>query len=186
MKWGIRKDPRNPNYTDKQRQRDRQFYGKGGERRINRKLNEGQGILSARNYESDRLYRARNKAKSSGAIGAIAGGLAGSIVGYHSDKIIQKGLNFLANKQPKYMGLAINFSRTNPHLKSAINMGGSFIGACIGSSAGGSLGTKISMNARGYSAKKARVSNSLNFDKKRYPSFYSESNTLWDWSRGEL
>jgi hypothetical protein len=62
MKWGVRKDRKdtssvNKDYTDKQRKRDRAFYGAGGEKRINKKLNEGHGIQGARHYESERKER---------------------------------------------------------------------------------------------------------------------------------
>ena len=71
MKWGVRrfqnkdgsytnagkKRRANENYSDKQRKHDRTFYGKGGERRINKKMNEGHGVQSARHYEVERKER---------------------------------------------------------------------------------------------------------------------------------
>lgn len=68
MKWGVRKknDSYNKNYTDKQRKRDRAFYGERGEKRINRKLNEGHSLQGARHYEVERkekLERRQRKLK---------------------------------------------------------------------------------------------------------------------------
>ena len=59
MKWGVRKKTSsvNKNYTAKQRKQDRAFYGKGGEKRINKKLNEGHGLRGARHYEAERKER---------------------------------------------------------------------------------------------------------------------------------
>lgn len=66
MKWGIRKKREsssfhNKNYTDKQRKNDRAFYGKRGEKRINKKLNEGYGLRGARHFEVERKERAAKR-----------------------------------------------------------------------------------------------------------------------------
>lgn len=57
MKWGVRRNPVNKSYTAKQRKQDRAFYGKGGERRVNKRLNEGHGLRGARHYEAERKER---------------------------------------------------------------------------------------------------------------------------------
>lgn len=57
MRWGVRRNRVNKNYSAKQRKQDRAFYGKGGEKRINRKLNEGHGLRGARHYEAERKER---------------------------------------------------------------------------------------------------------------------------------
>jgi hypothetical protein len=58
MKWGVRKNRQyNKNYTSKQRKSDRAFYGKRGEKRINKKLNEGYGLRGARHFEVERKER---------------------------------------------------------------------------------------------------------------------------------
>ena len=56
MKWGVRRR-RNENYTDKQRKQDRAIYGRGAERRVNKRMNQGYGIKGARAYEADRKAR---------------------------------------------------------------------------------------------------------------------------------
>ena len=65
MKWGVRKKSRNEpnkNYTEKQRKSDRALYGKGAERRINRKMNDGYNVSTARHFEVERRQRI-NKTK---------------------------------------------------------------------------------------------------------------------------
>ena len=60
MKWGVRKKNYNePNkkYTEKQRKSDRDLYGKGAERRINKSMNKGHSLASARQLESQRRQR---------------------------------------------------------------------------------------------------------------------------------
>lgn len=56
MRWGVRRDRNrvNKSYSAKQRKQDRAFYGKGGEKRINKKLNDGHGLRGARHYEAER------------------------------------------------------------------------------------------------------------------------------------
>lgn len=59
MKWGVRKNrsAHNKNYSDKQRKNDRAFYGERGEKRINKKLNDGYGLRGARHFEAERKER---------------------------------------------------------------------------------------------------------------------------------
>jgi hypothetical protein len=77
MKWGVRryqnadgsltpagKKRHNEDYTDKQRKNDRAFYGKGGEKRVNKKLNEGYGLRGARHFEVERKARKEKAAKT--------------------------------------------------------------------------------------------------------------------------
>lgn len=69
MKWGRRKkrdskNAHNKNYTDKQRKNDRAFYGEKGEKRINKKLNEGYGLRGARHFEAERRQRVEKRKKT--------------------------------------------------------------------------------------------------------------------------
>lgn len=66
MRWGVRKSTSsvNKSYTAKQRKQDRAFYGKGGEKRINKKLNEGHSLRGARHYEAERKERAEKRQKT--------------------------------------------------------------------------------------------------------------------------
>ena len=63
MKWGVRRNRVNKDYTAKQRKRDRAFYGQGGERRINRRLNDGHSLQGARHYEAERKERREKRQK---------------------------------------------------------------------------------------------------------------------------
>lgn len=68
MKWGVRNSENktsrvNKSYTAKQRKQDRAFYGKGGEKRINKRLNQGHGLRGARHYEAERKERSEKTKK---------------------------------------------------------------------------------------------------------------------------
>ena len=89
MKWGDRKD--NPNHSSDQRRRDKGIYGRGGVRRINRSMNKGHSISSARSKEADRIYKHRRMGVYLGRAGSVAGGVGGAVVGYKaSQKILRK------------------------------------------------------------------------------------------------
>jgi hypothetical protein len=84
MKWGVRRNHNavNKDYSDKQRKHDRAFYGKGGEKRINKRLNEGHGLRGARHYEAERKERnkklakkAKRGAKAIGTVLQVAGSI---------------------------------------------------------------------------------------------------------------
>lgn len=63
------------NYSTTQRTRDRKIYGKGSERRINKRMLKGESIQSARHSEvvrKDRIKAAKKIGKTI-AIGAVAG-----------------------------------------------------------------------------------------------------------------
>ena len=101
MKWGIRKNSRpNEDYSAKQRKQDRAFYGKGGERRINKKLNKGMNITTARHYEVERRDRnikikknikkgAKKVTKTIGTIGSL----------YVTDQVLYGGAGTEAAKR---------------------------------------------------------------------------------------
>lgn len=55
MKWGVRKA--NPDYNPSQRAYDKKNYGRGGVRRINKRMNRGSDLQKARVQE--RTFRAR-------------------------------------------------------------------------------------------------------------------------------
>lgn len=55
MKWGVvKKQPANSNYSSQQRIRDRKIYGRKAENRINKRMNKGESIQSARHNEIGR------------------------------------------------------------------------------------------------------------------------------------
>ena len=49
MKWGVRKQA--SNYDQSQRNRDKEVYGKGGVKRINKSMVKGNSISTARSQE---------------------------------------------------------------------------------------------------------------------------------------
>jgi len=69
MKWGVRRAETNkPNarYREKARAEDKHLYGKGGVKRINRRMNKGKSLNKARSTENKVVV-----AKTVGAVGAI-------------------------------------------------------------------------------------------------------------------
>lgn len=81
MKWGVRKEPQNSAYSEKQRKRDLEVYGRGGVKRINRSMNEGSSISGARSKEAARINDARRKATVAGQVGATVGQMGGAAAG---------------------------------------------------------------------------------------------------------
>lgn len=83
MRWGIRKDrKRNPEYSSKQRTRDRKLYGRGAEKRINRRMNNGESIQSARHNEVVKKNRKRKLKSVAAVAGSAAVATGGSAVLY--------------------------------------------------------------------------------------------------------
>lgn len=112
MKWGVRranKNTHNKNYTDKQRKNDRAFYGKGGEKRINKHLNEGYGLRGARHLEVERKEKIAN-AKKTAKKGAKKTANVMARVGmmYVADQAFNDGAGTRAVKTTvKYAGRAV-------------------------------------------------------------------------------
>lgn len=88
MHWGVRKNtPTNENYNRNKQDYDRRYYGQGGVKRINRRLNSGTDLATARNQER-KFRRRRRTAVSVGFVAVknrktlIAGAkAAGTIIG---------------------------------------------------------------------------------------------------------
>lgn len=84
MKWGQRRaelSRKNENYDDNQRNRDKQVYGARGSRRINRNMNKGDSISTARSREKTRRDSVMGKNKYVRQVGKLAGGAAGAVIG---------------------------------------------------------------------------------------------------------
>jgi hypothetical protein len=98
MKWGVRKDRYHSSYSDKSRSIDKAMYGRGGVRRINKRLSQGIKLNDARAMESRRLVKARRNAKKAarigGLIGGVAGGIGGGIATVKADDWIRKKSGF--------------------------------------------------------------------------------------------
>lgn len=158
MQWGVRRfqnrdgsltprgqkrrenDDFNERYKPSQRFDDENMYSKGAVRRINKNMNKGASIKSARSLEADRINSYRKKAKdvgdTSGRIGKLVGGLLGGAVGLT-----------IANQ--------IDYGLANP---TALAMTAAAVGAGVhyGKKAGKSLGEKGTMLAGGYNPRKLR------------------------------
>lgn len=109
MRWGVRRNPVNKAYTAKQRKQDRAFYGQGGEKRINKKLNEGHGLRGARHYEAERKERnekiQKNLKKGAKTTAKILGKIGSA---YISDQIFFGGAGTRAVKSVvKTVGRAV-------------------------------------------------------------------------------
>jgi hypothetical protein len=84
MHWGVRKERNTPNggYSESRRKQDRARFGRGGERRINRHLNEGKTYKEAVKREGITFVARR---------AAIVGGTyAALIVAQHGDQIVSE------------------------------------------------------------------------------------------------
>lgn len=90
MRWGVRKDNYNSNYSSEQRLRDKTIYGSGGVKRINKSMNKGHSISSARSKEAARINSARNRARVAGQAGKTIGQIGGAIGGYYGSKFVTK------------------------------------------------------------------------------------------------
>lgn len=102
MRWGVRRNRNavNKSYSAKQRKQDRAFYGQGGERRINKKLNEGHGLRGARHYEAERKERGEKfKKKAKRGAKAVAGTLAKVGEAYVVDQMFFGGYGTTACKE---------------------------------------------------------------------------------------
>lgn len=71
MHWGIRKNtPTNPNYSQRQQIEDRNKFGKGGVKRINRRMNAGKTHVRA--TKKEQRFKSRVAFTAAGAVYAAA------------------------------------------------------------------------------------------------------------------
>ncbi len=152
MKWGKRK--RNPNYSDDQMKRDSQVYGKRGAKRINKNMNKGDSVSTARSVEKTRRdtvaskavdirgrsERSRNfKQTVGGAVGGAAGGVAANrattAVGkLATSRVGQRALTKIT-KDPivsAQLGASISTFTRNPQNRALIASGGAVVGGVMG------------------------------------------------------
>lgn len=141
MKWGIRKNRYNANYTTEQRSRDRSVYGRGGVRRINRSMNRGTPISGARSKEADRIYNARKVAR---VAGLVTGAALIGVVAYKNRDLGMK------------VGSAI-IRHTGSKTLAAAGIGvSSFAAVNVANQLGRYGGESIAMLMQGYSPTKRR------------------------------
>lgn len=154
QRWGVRryqntdgsrtaagKKRYNENYSSEQQTRDRRVYGQGGVRRINRHMNAGESISSARSIEAERINNRRRSGRILGETGSVAGTIGGAIGGYFASKKVMSMLN-----------LPFDDPATNMVIQGAISAGSAALGKQLGRYGGQS----IAMLSGGYSPSKYR------------------------------
>ena len=152
MKWGRRKN-RNANYSDQQVKRDRQIYGDGGTRRINKNLNRGDSISIARGAEKlrrDKVLNRNKYARQAGkATGAVAGGALG-LVGVNVAKNLLGRNRVVSDFVVKALGnsgaVGLYSVLSNPLVQATVTAGAAKVGHMLA----GDLGVNLNMRAAGY------------------------------------
>lgn len=155
QRWGVRRfqnedgtytakgrNRRNENYSDKQYGRDKQVYGTLGARRINRNMNKGDMISTARSKEAERINKFREAGKYAGKVSSVAVGVATYLGTDKIKSILNKKTNY------KYDKLLGNNSPYAP----IIDLGA----ASIAASMSYKLGQGVTMATGGYSPSKFR------------------------------
>lgn len=161
MKWGLRKDRRgrNPNYSDQQRKRDTQVYGKRGAKRINKKMNKGDQVSVARGDEKTRRDRVMGKNKYVRQVGKVGGTVLGGAIGY----AVVSGLPKLSSsfKARAFLSKNIGAKATSaifdgttklanlvsdPMVKASVTAGS----AAVGNMLSGDIAVNARMRAHGY------------------------------------
>lgn len=152
MKWG-RRNPRNKDYSDTQANRDAQIYGKRGVRRINKSLNDGDGVATARSYEKTRRDRVMSKNKYVRQGGKIAG----TILGLAAPTAIDYGFQVVADTRGPIGNLARGIERSpigslaistlrNPAVLATVSAGA----AAMGNMLAGDMAVALNMRFHGY------------------------------------
>ena len=178
MKWGVRKDrtsnsKQNANYSDAQRKRDTQLYGKRGSKRINKRMNQGDTVSTARGSEVKRYNKAAKNARTARKVGGVVGGLAGagalpaakafynSGAFHKSTKVVLEGV--FGNSSPQVQGgvrvaarIADRGFYEATHASPAVNAGLMMVGSILGSDIGRRAGTGSYMRTKGYDPNRMR------------------------------
>ena len=169
MKWGKRK--RNPNYSDDQMKRDSQVYGKRGAKRINKNMNKGDSVSTARSVEKTRRDTVASKAvdmrgrtersrifkqRVGGAVGGAAGGYAANRATAAVGKLAtsKKGQAVLTKitKDPivsAKLAVSIEAFTKNAQNRALITSGGAMAGGLMGAKAPRTASTAY-VKSKGY------------------------------------
>lgn len=65
MKWGVKRAPKNSAYSSHHQESDKKLFGRGGVRRINKRMNKGQDHATAKRNEKS--YRVKRRVALVGA-----------------------------------------------------------------------------------------------------------------------
>lgn len=164
MKWGKRKVSRNSGYSSKQRKEDRSLYGAGAERRINRSMNRGHNIKSARSKEVLRRDRAVQRGRSVGMAAGLVGTGASMYLGYklstNPESISRAGYKAtlkyggmaIKNIPPKYKQRAVR-TMINPKFAKGVgyaSIGLASVGASVAPKVGRKFGKRAVIDGAGY------------------------------------
>ena len=154
MHWGVRRyqnqdgsltDAGKVRYSSDQRRRDERVYGRGGAKRIERRIEKGDSISGARSAESDRIYSTRRRAQVAGQIGSTIGSIGGAIGGLVGSKAVN-------NLLTQYGGDIFQDPSVKLAVSSAVSIGASAVGSSLGRTGGRAVG----MISGGYSPSKYR------------------------------
>ena len=155
--WGVRrfqnadgtrteagkKRARNENYSDQQYARDKQVYGTLAAKRINKNMNEGDMISTARSKEASRIAKYRASGTVAGTIGGAAAGVGVALGG-------SRKVRNIVNKYTKYKYKDI--IGDNSPAAQAIDLGL----ASLATMAGYKIGQSGAMLSGGYAPSKYR------------------------------
>ena len=155
MRWGFSKQKINADYTPKQRDRDRALYGRGGVRRINKRLNDGGSLTGSRSREVARRNEvvSRNFYLRKG--GNITGAIAGPIAVQRISKYVgtAKGQNAMAKVIGSNGAMQVN----NILNRSDVGVYAKYIlGSAIGSKLVGDAAVSANMTINGYDPRKSK------------------------------
>ena len=138
MRWGRRKQ-RASGYTDKQYNQDKAVYGKGGAKRINKRMaSDNYGLKGARSAEATMHNAAVKKSKAGAKAGAKIGAYTGLAAGYLAGSTVQKAGTIAVAAITKNRNLSyIAYSALGSiEGRTAIAMGSAAVGSAIGKNAG--------------------------------------------------
>ena len=153
MKWGFAKQNINSNYTSGQRDRDKALYGRGGVRRINKRLNEGGSLMGSRSREVSRRNKVSSRNYYFRTGGKIAGAIAGPVAVHKISKYVgtAKGQNAIA----KLIGAEGAMQVNNVLNRSDAGAYAKFLlGSAVGGKMLGDAAVAANMTINGYDARK--------------------------------
>lgn len=158
MRWGQRRgelSKSNPDYNSDQRKRDKQIYGRGGVKRINKNLNSGDSISTARGSEKtrrDRVFGRNKYVRQGGKVAGAVGGVVLANVGISAlSKVAKTGpaRTFVSKIFGSGAGASLstiaNFANT-PAVRLAASSGAAYVGNMLA----GDIAVSVNTRAAGY------------------------------------
>ena len=153
MKWGKK---RNANYSDQQIKRDTQVYGRRGASRINKNMNKGDQISTARGAEKTRRDKVMGRNKYARQAGKFAGAVGGVALANVALTQLNRAANTMAGRTVvnkvfgsvagEHIRQGLVFANGSPIVRAAASVGA----AKVGSMLAGDLGVSVNMRTNGY------------------------------------